>query len=301
MVSTEPIFGGQSALAELPQRRAVVTAVTGLRHIKLWMLFPDKKENPEYFGVDWYDPFLTGSLMNEYGFIGLHAIDTLLSAYPCGPSSFVLQAGAHLGIYTLIAAAAGCHAFAIEGFRQHSHYASMTAALNGVSHLYHPIHALVGAHAQAAVPFTGFDQSKTEGKSASVPMVTIDDITRDAIADPAATFPFVIIDVEGFEADAMLGATKLLSTGQVLFWNIEVWLVKGGIRRTEFPYIFAFNKASYLIMESHGKVMTHADLVSLALATAEANKQIELLAVAPSVSRNIIEAVLASCNGPVAP
>lgn len=56
-VSAAPVFGGQSALFELLQRRVIVAAVTGMRHIKLWVAFPDKTENPSYMGVDWYNLF----------------------------------------------------------------------------------------------------------------------------------------------------------------------------------------------------------------------------------------------------
>lgn len=236
--------------------------------------------------------------MNEFGTLGLHALDTLLTAYPCGPSSYVLQAGAHLGINTLIASSAGCHAFAIEGFRQHSHYSATSAAINGVSHLYHPIHALVGAQSKASVSFSGFDLSDNNGELVNVPMVTIDGIIREALQDPATNFPFVIIDVEGFEADAMLGATELLSSRRVMFWNIEVWLMKGGVRRDSFPFVTALERAGYTSMR-WGKAVTHADLVFLASSTTETdNLIIDLLSVASSVPRDVVEAVIASCNEP---
>jgi FkbM family methyltransferase len=291
------LFGGKNALVELSQRRVIVAAVTGLQHIKLWIAFPDITENDKYMGVEWYNPFLVGKLMNEYGVVGLHAIDTILTAYPCSPSSYVLQAGAHLGINTLIASVAGCHAIAIEGFRQHSHYAAMSAALNGVSHLYHPVHALVGARELFSVPFAGFDLSKSNGVKENVPMVTIDGVTREARAIPGYVFPLVVIDIEGFEADAMLGAVELLASGQVLFWNIEIWLAKGGIRREAFPFITSLEKAGYVSLLD-GKAVNEADLVSTARSTAEHDKSVDILAVSSKVPRIVLDAVVAACIAP---
>ena len=299
--ATSAQFGGLAAWQELPLRRMLVAAVDGLKNLNLWLVFPDHEDDTSYFGAAWYKPLWNGELINKYGLGGMDFMDKLLGAVPCGPSSHMLQAGAHLGIYALASAAAGCHAWAIEGFRLHSHYAAMSAALNGVSHLYHPINAIVGPHESPAVPFGGFDMSVNTTKT--VPMVTIDGIARAALADPASVFPIVIIDVEGFEEGAMAGASELLASGKVLFWNIEVWAVKDGVRRSSFPYLAELVRAGYsLVWIANGFVHIdepYENFVALARSQTSPNSILDVFAVSKHVPQEVFMEILSTASEPV--
>ncbi len=70
---------------------------------------------------------------------------------------------------------------------------------------------------------------------------SIDDLVRQFVLGPDAfgagaaalnphqpTIQTVVLDVEGFEQQALAGAKNLIASRQVLFWQVEVWLVLGG-------------------------------------------------------------------------
>ena len=59
-------------------------------------------------------------------------LELLLDAFPCHRHrSFFLNVGANLGLFTVLAAAKGCHAIAIEGFKAHKAFIDLSRDLNG--------------------------------------------------------------------------------------------------------------------------------------------------------------------------
>ena len=59
-------------------------------------------------------------------------LELLLDASPCHRrNSFFLNIGANLGLFTVLAAAKGCHAIAVEGFKAHKAFIDISRDLNG--------------------------------------------------------------------------------------------------------------------------------------------------------------------------
>ncbi|HEX8769902.1 MAG TPA: FkbM family methyltransferase, partial [Acidimicrobiales bacterium] len=127
------------------------------------------------------------------------------------PGATVLDIGAHLGQFSLPAAAAGCHVVAIEASLDNAALLRASAARNGFSQL-RVVHAAAGNTA-GTVKFSprgpfGHVALAGERGVVSVPAVTVDELLVELRCPDV---DFVKIDVEGSEIMTLNGMSGLLS------------------------------------------------------------------------------------------
>jgi FkbM family methyltransferase len=191
-------------------------------------------------------------------------------------SLYFLQVGAHLGAFPLMAATYGCRVVAVDAYPPHARYMEATACINGLHNFRvldraidevsdkelwfdegqaHLIDDARGTHERA-----GMDGAEAHRGKRRVLTVAIDDVVArhatDVGSDPLVpTINTVVVDVEGFEQSALLGASKLIESRQVLFWQIEVWASMGDDKRWKDPA--RYHGLSRLIEHGYGLFLPH--------------------------------------------
>jgi FkbM family methyltransferase len=127
------------------------------------------------------------------------------------PGDLVVDVGAHVGVFSLAAAAAGCHVLAIEASRTNARLLRASAARNGFERL-RVVHAAASSRRgtlcfHASGPWGHVVGPRDRLRSAPTKAVRIDDLlARTAARRPA----FVKLDVEGSEIRALRGMTAML-------------------------------------------------------------------------------------------
>ena len=79
--------------------------------------------------------------------------------------------------------------------------------------------------------------------------------TFDALASrfaPNASHVLAVIDVEGFEQNALVGMRRLIRAGKLKWARIEVWTHINGARRKSFPGLALLLKHGYRLCGSKG-------------------------------------------------
>jgi FkbM family methyltransferase len=146
----------------------------------------------------------------------------------------LLDVGAHIGTYSLLAAALGCRVIAVEGCPNNVHWLRATAEHNRFEGL--SVHHAAASNESGEADFFpdrawGYVQAAKQGRnpsSISVPAVAIDELLAEL---GCARVDFVKIDIEGSEIRAIQGMQKLLGRPDgpvLLFESNAVQLEKYG-------------------------------------------------------------------------
>jgi len=227
----------------------MVSRITGNVRTPFWMVYHDIESNVN--GASWYK-----SAWKSQSFECLDLYDHILDVIPCQggrETSWVIQVGAHLGIFPQQGATRGCQAISVEGSKIHIPLIQMTAALNGHVGRHHVIHAAGGS--QAGELYFGHDSVFSSLQEVPltqrltverVPVIAVDDMVRN-YTKPTDKINIMIIDVEGYENEVLLGAAVTIAARQIFFFNIEVWLRKNNVDISIFTGLELLEKAGYLL------------------------------------------------------
>ena len=199
---------------------------TTLGRISMWIAFPSS--NDVVPGAEWYNQVWE---KNHFG--GYEHVDAMISLSPCSNyDKIFLQVGAHLGVFPLVAAYRGCVGIGVEPIPAATHFARISAAVNNWNE--DQFLMINAASSSRHGGFTWYDpkgivlsadSANTAGK-VQIPLVTVDAVndqygySRQAKESRIA---FVMIDVEGYEQDVLLGSKRLIEKKTVLVFQIEVW------------------------------------------------------------------------------
>jgi FkbM family methyltransferase len=128
------------------------------------------------------------------------------------PGMVVLDIGAYLGYYTLLAARAGARVYAFEPDPVTFSYLTRNARDNGVADRVTLLPLAVASRAGRA-PFHLAELPESNSlfaSSSSLRTIEVECVSLDDILDPGLTVDFIKIDVEGAELDVLQGMTRLL-------------------------------------------------------------------------------------------
>jgi len=214
-----------------------------------WMAFHDIESNIN--GASWYK-----SVWSSHTFECVDLYDHLLDVIPCSTGSsqsWFIQIGAHLGIFPQQGASRGCAAISLEGSRLHIPLIRHTALLNNHQQNHHVIHAAAGEKpselffGKDAIFSTYADIPAHELPAVErVRVVTIDEIMSNYTA-ARDVVNVMIIDVEGYENEVLLGGQHTIRSQRVQFFNIEVWIRKNGKDVKSFPGLELLVQSGYLL------------------------------------------------------
>ena len=141
-----------------------------------------------------------------------------------GPNTKIIDVGAHLGTFSLPAAAAGANVIAIEASSTNAALLALAARANRFHNL--KVVRAVAAGGPGTTPFVALgpyghvasaaELAGSDGTQKSVPTVALDDLVA---AQEWSSADLVKIDVEGSELDVLGGMTSLLDrpTSPVIF------------------------------------------------------------------------------------
>lgn len=145
------------------------------------------------------------------------------------PGATMLDVGANLGYFSMVAAGVAGSVYAVEAQEKMAATVRANADLNGLTNV-HPICAAAGDETgfvvmpDAGLPRTSVGQEGTY----QVPVIRLDDYFSGETAPD-----FVKIDVEGFELNVLRGARKLLERGPPLMIELHIAMEKFGATPAE--------------------------------------------------------------------
>ena len=216
-------------LGKVSDSRVRISKLIGksiLGPISMWIAFPSTdKVLP---GANWYD-----RVWDKYDLGGYKHVDEMISLSPCtNYDKIFLQIGAHLGAYPLVATYRKCFGLAVEPLPVATNFVRMSAALNNWSENEFRIINAAGSNQNGGYTWfnpAGISMPKindtTEGK-VRIPLITVDALNdqygyREGRKE--SRIAFVMIDVEWYEQEVLLGSRKLIENQSVLVFQIEVW------------------------------------------------------------------------------
>lgn len=204
-------------LQDLPVRMAQLAGEATMRtevHGAGWRWCPIEAPGGVRFGV-MVDPAapdeVTAALLAGGGPIDWTTVQLMLDMVK--PGDVVVDLGAHVGTFTLAAAAAGCKVVAFEASPANAALLGASVARNGFLDV-HVVNAAVGDEpgqisffAEGPYGFVEFRDEDAGRSELVVPAVTVDALLHEVGLDPVA---FVKMDVEGSEIRAVRGMADLL-------------------------------------------------------------------------------------------
>lgn len=194
--------------------------------ISMWIAFPSTdKVLP---GASWYDTVWDKNFLGGY-----KHVDEMISLPPCNNyDKIFLQVGAHLGAYPLVATYRKCFGFAVEPLTVATNFVRISAALNNWSEDKFKIINAAGSNQNGGYTWfnpAGISMPKgndtTEGKI-RIPLVSVDALNDQygfGEGRKESRIAFVIIDVEWYEQEVLLGSRRLIENKSVLVFQIEIW------------------------------------------------------------------------------
>jgi FkbM family methyltransferase len=219
-------------LETVPDSRIRLSKLIGtsiLGPISMWIAFPSS--NKVMPGANWYDQIWD---KNDFG--GYKYIDEIISVSPCKDyNKIFIQIGAHLGIFPLVASYRGCLGIAVEPIPAATNFTRISAKLNNWGEdKFLAINAVGSSKDGGFMWFDpkGITVSGNDGNltgKVRIPVTTLDALNDNygyIQRQSESQIAFVMIDVEGFEQEVLLGAKRLIERRSVLIYQIEVWTVR---------------------------------------------------------------------------
>ena len=217
-------------LERIPDTRVRLSKLIGksvLGEISMWIAFPPNEKFVP--GAKWYD-----QVWDKNRFGGYEYVDQIISVSPCQNSNKIfLQIGAHLGIFPLIATYRGCRGIAVEPIPAASQFTQISAKINNWGEdKFVAINAIGSRNDEGFMWFDpkGIVVSNDDGENITgkvrIPKTTLDALNNKYGfngKENKSEISFVIIDVEGYEHEVLLGGQKLIEEQSVLIYQIEVW------------------------------------------------------------------------------
>ncbi len=140
------------------------------------------------------------------------------------PGDCVIDVGANIGLYSLLAASrvGRGRVIALEPDSLAAARLRENTDLNHLRNVELHIKA-AGAQPGEAKLTMGLDTiNHMVGEATNVPSVLVKVTALDDLVDPGDTVALVKLDTEGFESEVLRGAGRLLAEGRILAWIVEV-------------------------------------------------------------------------------
>ena len=163
---------------------------------------------------------MTGATGNVYA--GLHEFEDMgFVAHALRPGDLFVDVGANVGSYTVLAAARGARCVSFEPIASTRVHLERNVEINGFENLVEVHGAAVGRAPGELLMTADLDTvnhvaTSAEAHTVRVPVETLD----GALGDRSATL--IKIDVEGFEAEVIGGAARMLAETPPLAFVIEL-------------------------------------------------------------------------------
>ncbi len=152
--------------------------------------------------------------------------DMLFTVRLLGPGDLVVDVGANIGLYSLLAGSrvGTGRVLAFEPSSGAADRLRENARLNRLESIEVRVEA-VGAAAGEAQMTQGLDTENhvvpgDEGRDRTVPVKVV---ALDDLVEPGQHVTLVKLDTEGFEKEVLAGSARLLNDGAVLAWIVEMW------------------------------------------------------------------------------
>lgn len=149
--------------------------------------------------------------------------DMLFTARVLRPGDLVVDVGANVGLYTLIAASrvGGGRVIALEPDPLAARRLEDNLMLNGIRNVDVRL-AAAGAEAGEARLTTGLDTTNHIVGDEFASSIAVRLVTLDDVVGPTAEVALVKLDAEGFESQVLAGSERMLREGRVAAWIVEV-------------------------------------------------------------------------------
>jgi FkbM family methyltransferase len=149
--------------------------------------------------------------------------DMLFTARALRPGDLVVDVGANVGLYTLIAASRvdPGRVIALEPDPLAASRLEANVMLNGLRNVDVRL-AAAGAEAGEARLTTGLDTTNHIVSDESAPSIPVRLVTLDEVVGPTADVALVKLDAEGFESQVLAGSERMLRERRVAAWIVEV-------------------------------------------------------------------------------
>ncbi|WP_397384144.1 FkbM family methyltransferase [Prosthecobacter sp.] len=134
----------------------------------------------------------------------------------------VFDLGAHQGVVAMMLArevTPGGQVVAVEATPHNASVARQNMVLNGLADQVTIIHALVAKESGQSVPFTATLNGQVSQTAVGESMLTV---SVDSLAGEFGRPDVVVIDIEGYEGEALAGATAVLRHGAEFFVEVHV-------------------------------------------------------------------------------
>lgn len=239
----------------------------------------------------WTTRYAGGQIVVRRGQGSSHAVYARLPDYPemtfwmgtLRPGDLFVDVGANIGVYTVLMVSRGCDVIAVEPADAARRLLEVNLELNGLSA--DIVRAALGrapGHARLTSELGSSNHVLTQSDGAENPSASVTDVSVTTLDDVLGdrTAAGVKIDVEGFELDVVLGASRSLADQRIgvvqLEWN-SMARERFGRRRDEVGQV----------LQDAGYVLSRPDALGRLQPTVP-DEGPDLFAVAPRLCEDLV-------------